>query len=323
MTKQLDTIYRFVKEDLEAVGARIMELGNVEHSQTAQILKYILETGGKKIRPALALMAGGFYRYDREHHVSLAAAVELLHMGTLLHDDTMDKAMTRHGKATPNIVWGDRRAVLVGDLVFANAAEQAARTGNLRVIELFARTLKDISSGELLESLHVFKAEQGRQEYFFRIGHKTASLFAAASEGAAILSQAPEEAVQALKDYGHYLGLSFQIVDDILDIVGDEHKMGKPIGSDILSGIVTLPALLVVERDGNNRALEEVFSQRGNKALFRKFLDRMQNPDIIDESYQVALDFINKARQSLDILPERPVRQGLAELADYILQREN
>lgn len=164
---QLDTIYRFIKDDLKGVSDRILEVSQVEQPQIADKLKYVLETEGKRMRPALALMAGQFYNYDREVHTYLAAAVELLHMGTLLHDDTMDKALLRHGKPTPNSLWGAGKAVLIGDLVFANAAAQAARTRNLRFIELFAQTLMDITAGEFQQSLNAFNAEQGRQEYYF------------------------------------------------------------------------------------------------------------------------------------------------------------
>lgn len=319
---QLDTIYKFIKDDLNSIGDRILEVSQVEQPQVANSLKYVLETGGKRMRPALALIAGQFYHYDRELHLYLAAALELLHIGTLLHDDIMDKAKLRHGKPTPNSLWGGGKAVLIGDLVFANAAAQAARTRNLRVIELFAQTLMDITSGEFQQSLNAFNAEQGRQEYYFRISHKTASLFAAAGEGSAVLSQAPEESVAALKDYGYYLGISFQIIDDILDVIGDERKMGKPVGSDLLSGVITLPSLLVAERGDNNRALKEVFSQKGNTEIFQDFLTKMQRHEIIKECYSIATDFCHKAQQSLETLPDKPARQALRDLADYILHRE-
>lgn len=319
---QLDTIYKFIENDLNSIGDRILEVSQVEQPQVADSLKYVLETGGKRMRPALALMAGQFYQYDRELHTCLAAAVELLHIGTLLHDDIMDKATIRHSKPTPNSIWGGGKAVLIGDLVFANAAAQAARTKNLRVIELFAQTLMDITSGELQQSLNAFNAEQGRQEYYFRISHKTASLFAAAGEGAAILSQAPEEFVSCLKDYGYYFGISFQIIDDILDVIGDEQIMGKPVGSDLLSGVITLPSLLVVEREGNNKTLKEVFAQRGNTEIFQQFLGKMQRHEIIKECYSIATDFCSKAQQSLDILPDKPAKQALKDLADFILHRE-
>ncbi len=320
---QLETIYRFIKDDLKSVGDKILEVSRAEQPQVADSMKYVLETGGKRMRPALALMAGQFYRYDREIHAYLAAAVELLHVGTLLHDDIMDKAALRHGKPTPNAVWGGGKAVLIGDLVFANAAAQAARTRNLRFIELFAQTLMDMTAGEFQQSLNAFNAEQGRQEYYFRISHKTASLFATASEGAAILSQAPEESIAALKDYGYYFGISFQIIDDILDVIGDERKMGKPVGSDLLSGVITLPSLLVVERAGNNQALAEVFAHKGNPEVFQQFLAKMQRHEIIKECYSIATDFCHKAQQSLDTLPDKPARQALRDLADYILHREN
>lgn len=319
---QLDTIYSFIKDDLNSIGDRILKLSSVEQPQLADSLKYVLETEGKRIRPAVALLAGQLYRYDRELHSYLAAAVELLHMGTLLHDDIIDRAMLRHGKPTPNSLWGGGKAVLIGDLVFANAASQAARTRNLRFIELFAQTLIDITSGEFHQSVNAFNPDQGRQEYYYRISHKTASLFAAASEGAAILSQAPEEAISALKDYGYYFGISFQIIDDILDVIGDELKIGKPVGSDLLSGVITLPSLLVLERGGSNEALKKLFSHTGNNDIFQDFLSRMQKHDIIKECYSIATDFSQKARLSLEILPDKPARQALKNLADYILHRE-
>lgn len=320
---RLDTIYSLIKNDLNGVSDKILEVSKVEQPQVADNLRYVLETSGKRMRPAVVLMTGQLYRYDKEIHTHLAAAVELLHIGTLLHDDIMDKAGVRHGKPTLNTLWGGSKAVLIGDLVFANAATQAALTRNIRVIELFARTLMDMTSGELQQSMNSFNAEQGRQEYYFRISHKTASLFATASEGAAILGSAPEESVIALKDYGYYFGICFQIIDDILDIIGDERKLGKPVGSDILSGVVTLPALLVAEKEGSNESLKDVFSRRNDPIAFQQFISKMQRHDIVKECYSIAKDFCNRAQQSLELLPEKPARQALIDLADYILHREN
>jgi octaprenyl-diphosphate synthase len=233
---QIDAIYEPIKEDLLKVEEGLKDFAQVDFPGMRQLLEHILKSGGKRIRPAIALLVGKFYNYQLDLFLPLATGMELLHIATLVHDDTIDNSLLRRGKPTINSLWGQSAAVLLGDYLFSGAAHLVSSTGNIPVTRLFAQTLMAISSGELQESLMTYNLSQTREDYYQRIAAKTASLFSSAAESGAILGQAPEKAVSSLKDYGHQLGLSFQIVDDILDFTGEEEEMGKPAGSDLIHG---------------------------------------------------------------------------------------
>ncbi len=244
---ELNEIYCSVQEDLARVEDSLKAVSAVGFDRLAELLGYSLERSGKRIRPALTLLCGRFYTYDLDRLLPMAVSVELMHTATLVHDDAVDKSAVRRGRPTVNKVWGEDKAVLLGDYLFARAGEFCADTGNLRVIKLFSQTLGIISSGEIKQSFDAFNLEQTREDYLQRISSKTASLFSLATKSGAVLSRAPEMVVEALAEYGHNLGIAFQIVDDILDFVGTEEELGKPVGSDLAQGTLTLPAMLLLK----------------------------------------------------------------------------
>ncbi|MCJ7769118.1 MAG: polyprenyl synthetase family protein [Dehalococcoidales bacterium] len=288
------------------------------HEMLSQIL-----VGGKVIRPTLTLLSGKFYEYDLKRLLPMAIASELLHIATLVHDDAVDKASIRRGRPTINKIWGLERAVILGDYLFAQAGEFAAATNNLRVVRLFAQTLGTISRAELRQGFSAFNLKQTYEEYIERIAGKTAALFAMATESGAVLSRAPEEAIQGLKEYGYNLGIAFQIVDDILDFVSTEAAMGKPVGSDLAQGTVTLPSLLLMQRYPEDNPVKRIFNNEGGKQQnIKKAIEIICNSGIIEECYSTASDYSNKACRNLNILPDNPSRQALLGLADYVVQRK-
>ena len=194
---QLSQVYAPVQPDLIKVERQLKSISQVDFPRLAELLSYTL-SGGKGIRPALTLLSGKLYHYDLERLLPMATAVELMHTATLVHDDAIDNSSVRRGRPTINRLWGEDRAVLLGDYLFAKAGEFAAITSNLRVIRLFAQTLQIISSGELAQTIDAFKLEQTRDHYLERISGKTASLFSLATESGAILSHAPEESIEIL-----------------------------------------------------------------------------------------------------------------------------
>ena len=222
---ELDEIYEPVREDLLRVEDKLKSVSEVEFSHLSELLTHIL-TGGKEIRPALTLLCGKFYDYNLDRLLPMAAAVQILHIATLVHDDAIDNSMVRRGRPTINSLWGQERAVLLGDYLFAKSGEFSTTTQNLRVVMLSSQTIETISSGELNQALNAFNLEQTRQDYLERISSKTASLFCLATESGAILSQAPEKSVKILREYGYNIGIAFQIVDDILDFIGTEEELG-------------------------------------------------------------------------------------------------
>ncbi|MFC1957472.1 polyprenyl synthetase family protein [Chloroflexota bacterium] len=321
---ELNTIYEPVKGDLTKVEDALKSVSLVDFNHLSELLAYSLKSNGKRIRPALTLLAGKFYDYNLDRLLPMATAVEIMHTATLVHDDAIDNSSVRRGRPTVNELWSDEKAVLLGDYLFAEAGALTATTHNLRVIKLFATTLKTISSGELNQAFNSFNLKQERSQYFQRVAKKTAALFSMATESGAVLSQAPEESIQILIDYGHNLGIAFQIVDDILDFTGTEKEIGKPIGSDLAQGTLTLPALLLLEYYPEENLVKRIFSNKDEltKDNIKLAIELVCNSSIIQECYKIASEYCAKARQNLKLLPENSSRRSLIELTDFIVSRK-
>ncbi len=319
---QLSTIYQPIQEDLVKVEDCLKSVSEGAFDRLSQLLDYSLESGGKRVRPALTLLSGKFYNYNLDYLLPMAMAVELLHTATLVHDDAVDKSAVRRGRPTINEVWGEDKAILLGDYLFAKAAEFSANTGNIRAIKLFAQTLATISSGELRQTFDAFNLEQSRRQYLQRISSKTASLFTLATESGAVLSQAPERSVEVLREYGHNLGIAFQVVDDILDFIGTEEELGKPVGSDLAQGTLTLPAMLFLEYYPEDNPVKRLFENRGEQENTKEAIELVRNSPVVEECYAVASDYRSRACRNLNLLPDNASRQALVALADYVISRK-
>lgn len=317
----LDRIYHPIKEDLDRVEDRLRAVSQVTFPYLSELLDFSLKSNGKRIRPILTLLSGKFYPSNLDSLLLMATAVEIMHTATLVHDDAIDKSVVRRSQPTVYKVWGEEKAVLLGDYLFAEAGALTAVTKNLRAIKLFADTLKAISSGELNQAFNAFNLEQSRDHYFQRVSQKTAALFVMAMESGASLSRAPEESIQVLIEYGYNLGIAFQIVDDILDFIGTEEELGKPIGSDLTQGTLTLPAILLLEKYPDNNPVEELFNSRGGQENAALAMEMIRDSSITDECYQIASDYCARACQYLDQLPDSDNRRMLIELAEYIVNR--
>jgi len=332
----LSKIYEPIQQDLAKVEDMMKSASQADLSwlpkqlahdlrdsgKLAELLTYSLKGGGKRIRPALTLLSGKSYNYNLDCLLPMATAVEIMHTATLVHDDAIDNSSVRRGRPTINKVWDDDKAILLGDYLFAKAGELVSTTQNLQVIKLFSQTLMTITSGELAQSFDAFNLEQTRQHYLHRIISKTASLFSLATESGAILSQAPGKLVKALKEYGYNLGIAFQLVDDIMDFIGIEEEMGKPVGSDLAQGTLTLPAMLLLERYPENNPVKELFQSRDKQKNIRLAIELVHNSSIIKECYTIASDYCAKACRNLNLLPENASRQSLINLADYVIERK-
>ncbi|MEX2238999.1 MAG: polyprenyl synthetase family protein [Dehalococcoidia bacterium] len=323
MTPSTQELYGPAQADLQKVEHVLDELTRLDNFPgLADMLRVVLAGGGKRLRPTIALLSGTFGEYRADLLVALASAIELLHTATLVHDDVIDKADTRRGRETVSSVFDNGPAVMLGDYMFAHAAELVATTGNIRVIRLFAATLMKLASGEINQDLSAYDSRGTLKNYFTRIGGKTASLFSAAGEGGAVVAGAPEEHVTATRDYGYNLGMAFQIVDDILDFSGDEAEMGKPVGSDLMQGTLTLPSLLLMEREPGNNAVERLFADRRDGDL-QAALAAINDSDILEESYVIARRFRDDAEKALQALPLSDARRTMVQLLDYVLARSS
>jgi geranylgeranyl pyrophosphate synthase len=306
------------------VSAKISSIADdVELPFLRQMLGTALAGSGKMMRPAIALLAGRLGSYDLERLVPLAASVELLHTATLVHDDVIDEAAERRGEATPNALFGNAASVMLGDYMFAHAADFIAQTDNTRVVRRFAQTLMVIANGELTQDISVFEYSEDVQRYLDRITGKTASLFGTAAEGGAMVAGVPDEQVEALRLYGLRLGIAFQIVDDILDFTGDPEVMGKPAGSDLHSGTLTLPAILYMQQHPEDNPIRRAFEGVRRRANLDRAIREIIASGAVEESMVTARRFGDDARTALYTLPDSEVRQALDGIIDYVFERKS
>ncbi len=320
---ELSKAYSLVQPGLAGVEKAFEELIDSQQPfpEMQKMLRQVL-VGGKVVRPTLTLLSGSFYNYDLKALQPMAISTELMHIATLVHDDAIDSADLRRGRATINSVWGLDLAILTGDFLFARAGEFSAKTGSLRVVTLFSQTLGIIARGEVKQALASFKLDQTFEQYIERVAAKTAALFTLATESGAVLSGAPEEAARILHDYGYNLGVAFQIVDDILDFVGTEKEVGKPVGADLVQGTVTLPAQKLLQRYPKDNPLLAIARKENLPENIKKTIEMIRGSDIIDECYELAESYCRLALAELDKLPDKPAREALVALADYVVKRK-
>lgn len=313
-----------VSEEITHVEAKMRDGVSEQYTDLQAVVDYLVGAGGKRLRPALTLMAANFYPVDNEKSYALAASVELLHTATLVHDDLIDNSLFRRGMPTLNTSWSPAATILTGDFLFARSAQLAAETDNVRIVNIFAQTLMTIVGGELHQ---LFNSGHGRvpteAEYHQRIYAKTASLFAAGTETGGILCGAPEPEVEALRDYGRDLGIAFQIIDDILDFQGDEETIGKPVANDLRQGIATLPVMLFNQKEpGHPTVLKAVRREPVSDEEVQALVREIRASCCLAASLAEARRFTKQAQAALDHLPDNAYRRAMHGLADYVVTRD-
>ena len=324
MNPSMTALYGPVAEDMILVEDLLESTKQVELPPLKRMLDHALQARGKRMRPGLVLLAGSFGDYELNRLVPLGAAIELLHTASLVHDDVVDGAESRRGRPTTNAVFDNALTVLLGDFMFANAAEMVTRTGSLPVTRLFALALMKMTSGELDQDAAAFDVGKDIQNYLSRIGGKTASLFTTAAEGGAVLGNCPESQVDALRVYGYSLGMAFQITDDILDFTGDEALMGKPVGSDLREGTVTLPGLLLIEKFPKDNPIKRFFlAKRDREARLQDAITAIREAGVLETSMDMARDYVRRGIEALDVMPLNDARRSLVEIGDYVLTRRS
>ena len=325
MVQGLDTraisIYSPILAELSLVEDRLHDLANTSIPELEPLLEHALSHGGKRVRPALTLLAASIFPTDTDNPVKMATGVELLHLATLIHDDTVDDADTRRGQASVSGRWGKEVAVLLGDYLFATSATLVCDTGNLRVVRRFAETIMELASGELIEYFNTFNPQQELERYYDRIYRKTASLFRTASETGAVLSAAGENQVQALSSYGYNIGMAFQVVDDLLDILGDESELGKPVGNDLKQGVLTLPTIMLMEQYPGSNPIPRLFKEPEDGCALELALDMIRSSSIIPDCFAVIREYCDQAILALESLPKAEGRDSLESMAAYVRER--
>jgi geranylgeranyl pyrophosphate synthase len=310
-----------IRVQLAAVESRLREVPEGQHPVLTGAIEGLFGAGGKRVRPALSLLTAGIFGVDEDQAVSVAAAVEMLHTATLVHDDLIDGAMLRRGAPTLNSIWSSDVSVLVGDYLFSRAASLIARVKVVDIMDLFADTLSIILNGEITQKFSKWQID--RQEYDQRIYAKTAALFVLSAQSAAILGGADSASLSAVIEFSHNLGMAFQIVDDVLDYVGKTDKLGKPIGGDLRQGLFTLPAILYDEAHPDDQDIQYVLDKRdGNPEAVEKLIRKIQKSGAIGAAMQEAYAFLEKGQYALEFMPNSIYKDALFLLAEVLVNRE-
>jgi geranylgeranyl pyrophosphate synthase len=313
-----------VQKEISEVEALMRCQAEDAHPDLCAALEHLLASGGKRIRPTLGLLTGRMLGAPRDKLITLAAAVELLHTATLVHDDLIDGALLRRGMPTLNSQWSPPATVLTGDYLFARAARLAADTDNLTLMKMFSQTLATIVNGELTQ-LFVARGVASRDNYYKRIYAKTASLIEMITRAAAIISPADDDTVEAMRQFGYNVGMAFQIVDDVLDFTGEQAEIGKPVGSDLLQGLITLPTLYYIEDHPDHPSINLLLhgSYLIEHERMEGLVQAIRQSDAPTKAMCEAQEFVDKGLALLEKMPEGIERQALEELTRYTVNRRN
>jgi geranylgeranyl pyrophosphate synthase len=312
------SLFAPVAADLDVVERHLMQAAEGQHPLLAGALRYVFDTRGKRLRPALVLLSGALGAYDLTRLVLLAASLEVVHTASLVHDDTIDEALTRRGFTTINSAWDKHTAIVTGDFLFAKSAELAARMNSVRIMQMLSETVMSMCAGEMRQYAHKNDWNIGIDEYLTRVGAKTASLFAMCCSGAGVATDQSDRQIEALHAYGFNVGLAFQIVDDILDFDSDEGTLGKPAGNDLAQGTITLPAILFIEKLEPQAPLR-LRLQHGEDSELAAELVRQSGA--LQEARDYASRAVDEAVRALEIFPSDETTRSLVELARYLPTR--
>lgn len=316
-------IQALMKSDLEMTDDILINRLNSNVELINQMSHYIINSGGKRIRPLLLLLCARATSYSGKDHHAMAVVIELIHTATLLHDDVVDESATRRGQNTANELWGNAPSVLVGDFLYSRAFEIMVEPNSMEIMRVLSKATNQISEGEVLQLLNIRNAKVSRSEYFEVIEQKTACLFKAACQIAGILSESSEELITALGSFGMHLGNAFQIIDDNLDYESDSSMIGKEIGNDLSEGKVTLPMIYALEQTTGkeNKILTNAITE-ADALNIDNIVDILVTVNAFEFSRNVAKDESIKALNSLKVIPESNYRSALKLLCELSLERQ-
>lgn len=311
-----DAVNRFIQTHLDSGVPMIREVG-----------EYIIEGGGKRLRPLVCLLSARANGYQGEHHIDISAVIEFLHTATLLHDDVVDESNMRRGRPTVNAVWGNAASVLVGDFLISRAFQLLVQVGHPVLLDILSLSTNIISEGEVLQLINCRDPDTTEERYMRVIHHKTAKMFESAAQTGAVLGangeDATEWAKQVFGDYGRHMGIAFQLIDDVLDYTGDAAALGKNVGDDLAEGKPTLP-LIYTMRDGTpaQATLIRDAIRTGGLDRLDEIIETVQQVGGLEYTRQIAQQHTAEALKALDTVPDSPYRQALEQLAREAAARE-
>lgn len=316
---QLIPLLEPIRPEMEQVECLLHEtLAKVEEPLSSMLRRSL---GGKQVRPALVILVGRMFASSSAPFYSLAAAVDMLHAATLIHDDLVDEAPLRRGRETLHTICPTGATVLAGDYLLGRATSLMAELEHPRILKVFAETLCTMCGGEIKRMLVTKGKHSRREDYYHSVEAKTASLFAASMEMAGLLAEAEELQIAALRRFGRELGIAFQIVDDVLDFIGDEAQLGKPAGSDLRQGLITLPILCYLERAEDDAPVNAVLSGQRDEEHVRAAIEAVCSSEAIEAALAEARAHARRSQEALATLPDNASRQMLYSLAEYVVER--
>ncbi|HWI55058.1 MAG TPA: polyprenyl synthetase family protein [Desulfobacteria bacterium] len=316
-------LFNIIKDDLKIVERELKKVVKIEDPLLAEASAHLLNAGGKRLRPAFALVAGKTFRYNPKKLIPLAMALELIHMASLVHDDVIDDSYTRRGIPTVKANWGDQISIYTGTYLLAQSLVLISKCEDPVISRILADISVKMCEGEIQQIVSSFDPKQTIRDYLFRIKRKTALLISASCELGAVASGASDYHVRALSRYGYYLGMAFQIGDDILDLTSNEKVLGKPVGSDLKQGIVTLPVIFALAVSPDRNRLAEIVSKKEKKeGEVLEAIKIIKNCEAIERSFDVSNSYLEKAKSRLQSMPRGKATDSLALIADYIGQRK-
>ena len=321
-TPDIRPVIDLCADDMSSVNSLIRDSLDSSVVLIRQISQYIIDSGGKRLRPMLVIMAARACGYQGRHHVTLAAIIEFIHTATLLHDDVVDDSDLRRGKETAHAVWGNAASVLVGDFLYSRSFQMMVGVDSMRVMEDLANTTNTIAEGEVEQLLNMYDPEVSQQRYFSVIEKKTARLFEAACQLGAVLT-GREDLATALATFGRELGTAFQVADDVLDYSADADKLGKNSGDDLAEGKVTLPLILCREQAGEeDRKLIDESIRKGDLGQIHRITSLIRDSGALDQARQIAHDRANAALAAITPLAPSPWKDAMEQLARYSVTRD-
>jgi octaprenyl-diphosphate synthase len=317
-----NNIQQIVSDDFEALNRNVVKQLHSEVPLIENIGQYLIEAGGKRIRPLLVLLCSRAFNYQGEQHINLATVIEFLHTATLLHDDVVDMSEMRRGKPTANIQWGNPSSILVGDFIYSRAFQLLVAIADMQIMEVMATTTNKISEGEVLQLVNQHNVAATEFDYMNVIHNKTAILFAAACSSAAILSNTDSDVQEKLHTFGLEIGLAFQLIDDVLDYNGNSKELGKNIGDDLAEGKPTLPLIYVLQH-GNTEQKQLISSaiKEGGLEHLDEIISVIKDSGALEYTQQKAEERIVIAKECLTVVPESPYKKGLELIAQTATKR--
>jgi octaprenyl-diphosphate synthase len=313
-----------LRPDMTEVDQVIRERLHSDVVLVRQVAEYIINSGGKRLRPALVILCAKALGYSGTQHHELAATVEFIHTATLLHDDVVDESALRRGRDTANALFGNAASVLVGDFLYSRAFQMMVSVHDMHVMEILSDATNVIAEGEVLQLMNCHDPDISEEDYLRVIRYKTAKLFEASGRLGAVIAQAGDTIEQALGRYGMHLGTAFQLIDDVLDYSGDKEQTGKNVGDDLAEGKPTLP-LLYVMRHGSAEQAQQVRAaiEQGDVAHFDAILSAIQSSGALDYTRECARQEAGMAIEAISSLPDGIYREALVELCGFAVDRDH